>query len=58
MLSPEQPWQIDTEKLAKSIRRTTQGAKTEEDIKMAIAPLLRRAFREVEIDVSIKEQLR
>jgi hypothetical protein len=46
-------WQIDTGRLAESIQRTVRGARTEEDVKMALEPLLRRAFQEAGIDVNI-----
>lgn len=48
-------WQIDTAKLARDILDLTRTAKTEEDVKMRVDPLLRRAFREIGVDVSIAE---
>jgi len=55
MPSPKEPWQIDTKRLAQTIRTRTRAAKTEEDVKMAIEPILRRAFAEAGIDVGIAE---
>ncbi len=55
-MAPGKPhWQIDTERLAREIREATRGARTEEDVKMRVEPLLRRAFREAGIDVNIVE---
>ncbi len=51
----KEPWQIDTERLASEIRNRTRTAKTEEDAKMAIDPILRRAFGQAGIDVGIAE---
>ncbi len=48
-------WQIDAAKLARDILDLTCTAKTEEDVKMRVEPLLRRAFREIGVDVSIAE---
>lgn len=44
-------WQIDTEKLAQEIGIVSQRARTEEDLKMGVEPLLRKAFRDLGIDV-------
>ena len=48
-------WQIDSAKLARDILILTCTAKTEEDVKMRVEPLLRRAFRDIGVDVSIAE---
>lgn len=48
-------WQIDTERLAVAVRQATRAARTEEDLKMALEPILRRAFQEAGIDVNIAQ---
>ena len=48
-------WQIDAAKLARDILDLTCTAKTEEDVKMRVDPVLRKAFREIGIDVAIAE---
>lgn len=53
MGSGKPAWQIDTASLAKEIVRKTRACTTEEDVKMAVEPLLRAAFDEAGIDVNI-----
>jgi len=48
-------WQIDSAKLARDILDLTRTAKTEEDVKMRVEPVLRKAFREIGVDVGIAE---
>lgn len=48
-------WQIDTEKLAGEIHKAARSARTEEDLKMRVEPLLQAAFRESGIDVDIAQ---
>jgi uncharacterized OB-fold protein len=48
-------WQIDSAKLARDILDLTDTAKTEEDVKMRVEPVLRKAFREIGVDVDIVE---
>lgn len=52
-MSNKESWQIDTAKLAREILDTTRTAQTEEDIKMRVEPLLRRAFQDIGVDVAI-----
>jgi hypothetical protein len=42
-------WQINTEKLAQDIRDIARKAKTEEDLKMGVEPLLQKAFKKMGI---------
>ncbi len=46
-------WQIDTEKLAKDIKEIARKAKTEEDLKMGMEPLLQKTFKKMGIDINI-----
>jgi len=48
-------WQIDAAKLTREILDLTRTAKTEEDVKMRVEPLLKRAFRQIGVDVDIVE---
>lgn len=48
-------WQIDTGKLAQEMLGRAQSAQTEEDVKMRIEPLLRRAFDQIGVDINIAE---
>ena len=49
----KQYWQIDSAKLARDILDQARTAHTEEDIKMRVEPLLRRAFQNIGVDVNI-----
>lgn len=52
-------WQIDTERLGREIRAAAGSARTEEDLKLRIAPLLQRALRDSGIDVeSVQYEMR
>ncbi|MBM4305782.1 MAG: hypothetical protein FJ123_03500 [Deltaproteobacteria bacterium] len=46
-------WQINTERIADDIRSATSTARTEEDLKMRVEPILRKAFKDIGIDVDI-----
>jgi hypothetical protein len=46
-------WQIYSAKLARDVLERTRTAQTEEDIKMRVEPLLRKAFRDIGVDVNI-----
>ena len=46
-------WQIDSARLARDILERTRTAGTEEDVKMRVEPLLRRAFQDIGVDVNI-----
>lgn len=52
-MSEKQYWQIDSAKLARDILDQSRTAHTEEDIKMRVEPLLRRAFQNIGVDVNI-----
>ena len=54
IMNPEkQIWQLNIEKLAQEILSKTRTAKTEEDVKMRVEPILRRAFSDIGVDVNI-----
>ncbi|MBI3575676.1 MAG: N-6 DNA methylase [Gammaproteobacteria bacterium] len=55
MIAGKPHWQIDTDKLAKEIHKAARSARTEEDLKMRVEPLLQAAFRESGIDVDIAQ---
>ena len=46
-------WQINTERLAQEIQTVAHRAHTEEDLKMAVEPILQRAFEDIGIDVDV-----
>lgn len=48
-------WQVDTTKLAKDLRDAALSARTEEDLKLRVEPLLQRAFRDVGADVDARQ---
>ena len=52
-MAEKQYWQIDSEKLARDILDKTRTANTEEDIKMRVEPLLRKAYQDIGVDVNI-----
>ncbi len=55
MDSAREYWQIDTKTLAESILSGARSATTEEDVKMIVEPLLRKAFTQAGIDVGIAQ---
>lgn len=48
-------WQIDTARLARALRDAASSARTEEDLKLRVEPLLQRAFRDVGADVESRQ---
>jgi len=46
-------WQINTEKLVEDIEKIARKAKTEEDLKMGMEPLLQKTFKKMGIDIDI-----
>jgi len=52
-MSDKPVWQIDVERLAQEILSKTRTAQTEEDVKMRVEPLVRRAFQQIGVDVDI-----
>jgi hypothetical protein len=46
-------WQINTARIADEILEASSDAHTEEDLKMRVEPILRRAFRDIGIDIDI-----
>lgn len=53
MGAPKPLWQINTTKLADEIVEAAGTARTEEDLKMRVAPLLERAFKAVGLDIDV-----
>jgi hypothetical protein len=45
-------WQINTDKLVDDIEKKARKAKTEEDLKMGMEPLLQKTFKKMGIDIS------
>ncbi len=46
-------WQISTKVMAERIKKAAQSARTEEDLKMAVEPILQRAYQEIGVNVDI-----
>lgn len=46
-------WQINTENMAKSINKAAESAITEEDLKMALEPILRKAYEQIGVNIDI-----
>jgi len=46
-------WQINTSKLAENIKEVANKAKTEEDLKMGVEPLLQKIFKKMGVDSEI-----
>lgn len=46
-------WQINTQRLSQDIKQATKTARTEEDLKMKVEPLLQNAFKKIGVDVDI-----
>jgi len=53
MTSKKEYWQINTERIADEIRAAAQDARTEEDLKMRVEPILRKSFKDIGIDIDI-----
>jgi hypothetical protein len=48
-----QYWQINTKLMAERIHKAAQSARTEEDLKMALEPIFRKAYEDIGINVDI-----
>ncbi len=46
-------WQINTERMAKSINEAARSAKTEEDLKIALEPIFQKAYQQIGLNVDI-----
>ena len=46
-------WQINTDKLVEDIEKVARKAKTEEDLKMGMEPILQKTFKKMGIDIDI-----
>ncbi len=53
MTAEKKYWQINTEKLVRDIREIAGKARTEEDLKMGVEPLLQNVFKQMGIDIDI-----
>ena len=53
MSAKKEYWQINTERIADEIRSAALEARTEEDLKMHVEPILRRSFKDIGIDIDI-----
>jgi hypothetical protein len=53
MTAKKEYWQINTQRIADEIRAAASEAHTEEDLKMRVEPILRRAFKDIGIDIDI-----
>ena len=53
MTAKKEYWQINTSRIAEEIRSAASEARTEEDLKMRVEPILRRSFKDIGIDIDI-----
>ncbi len=53
MTAKKEYWQINTTRIADEVRAAASEARTEEDLKMRVEPILRRAFKDIGIDIDI-----
>jgi len=53
MTAKKEYWQINTARIADEILAASSEAHTEEDLKMRVEPILRRAFKDIGIDIDI-----
>jgi len=53
MTAKKEYWQINTERIADEVRAAAQEARTEEDLKMRVEPILRKSFKDIGIDIDI-----
>jgi len=53
MTSQKEYWQINTARIAEEILSAALEARTEEDLKMRVEPILRKSFKDIGIDVDI-----
>jgi len=49
MTAKKEYWQIDTERIADEIRSVALETRTEEDLKMRVAPILKKDIRDFKI---------
>ena len=49
----KQYWQMDTKSIAKAIKAAALSARTEEDLKMSVEPILQKAYREIGINIDL-----
>lgn len=49
--TPREHWKVNTARLATQIQQAAQDARSEEDLKMRVEPLLQKAFSEIGVDV-------
>ena len=52
MSASAEPWQINTERIARSVLTAATHSKTEEDLKMAVEPIIQKALKQMGLDVS------
>jgi hypothetical protein len=53
MTAKKEYWQINTERIADEIRSAASEARTEEDLKMRVEPILRKSFKDIGVDIDI-----
>ena len=53
MTPKKEYWQINTSRIAEEIRSAASEARTEEDLKTRVEPILRRSFKDIGIDIDI-----
>ena len=53
MTAKKEYWQINTARIAEEVLSSASEARTEEDLKMRVEPILRRSFRDIGIDIDI-----
>lgn len=53
MIAKKEYWQINTARIADEILAASSGARTEEDLKMRVEPILRRAFKDIGVDIDL-----
>ena len=53
MTAKKEYWQINTARIADEIRSAASDARTEEDLKMRVEPILRKSFKDIGIDIDI-----
>ena len=53
MTAKKEYWQINTARIADEILAAASEARTEEDLKMRVEPILRKSFKDIGVDVDI-----
>ncbi len=53
--TPREHWKVNTARLASQIQQAAQDARSEEDLKMRVEPLLQKAFSQIGVDVEAVE---